>query len=144
MRTGWANRWSQIGVLSFTEVTSWGILYYAFPVFLAPMQRELHWSMTTLTGAYSLALLVSGFAGLFVGRWLDRARSPHALMALGAFLSVIGLGLWATVSTLASFYFLQPCLAPLSCVRRITPGAPGHSGNWCWPLSWGRRRSRRS
>ncbi len=100
------HRWGQVGVLSFTEVTSWGILYYAFPVFLAPMQRELHLSQASLTGAYSLALLVSGIAGLLVGRWLDHARSPRALMALGALLGVAGLVLWARVSALGGFYGL--------------------------------------
>ncbi|MBA3822360.1 MAG: MFS transporter [Ktedonobacterales bacterium] len=104
--TGWAHPWGQVGVLSFTEVTSWGILYYAFPVFLAPMGRELHWSQASLTGAYSLALLVSGIAGLLVGRWLDHARNPRALMAVGALLGVAGLVLWARVSTLGGFYGL--------------------------------------
>jgi hypothetical protein len=27
--------------LSLTEMTSWGVLYYAFTVFLTPMQQEL-------------------------------------------------------------------------------------------------------
>lgn len=39
-----------------------GILFYSFAVFLAPMQADLGWSVAQLTGAYSLALLVSGVA----------------------------------------------------------------------------------
>jgi PII-like signaling protein len=38
----WGTRgWRIVGALSITETVSWGILYYAFAVFLIPMQREL-------------------------------------------------------------------------------------------------------
>ncbi|HEX2279740.1 MAG TPA: hypothetical protein VHN13_21850, partial [Candidatus Tectomicrobia bacterium] len=52
--------WGMVLTLALTETTSWGILYYAFTVFLTPMQGELGWSRATLTGAFSLALLLSG------------------------------------------------------------------------------------
>jgi hypothetical protein len=39
-----------------------GILYYGFAVFLIPIQRELAFSTTELTGAFSVALFVSGIA----------------------------------------------------------------------------------
>jgi hypothetical protein len=47
------------GTLALTETVSWGVLYYAFGIFLVPMQEELGWSRTALTGAYSVGLLVS-------------------------------------------------------------------------------------
>ena len=49
--------WAIVGALSVTETVSWGILYYAFAVFLLPMERELGFSTAELTGAFSLALL---------------------------------------------------------------------------------------
>ena len=74
----WRTRaWGIVGALSVTETVSWGILYYAFAVFLLPMQRELGYSAAQLTGAFSLALLVSAVAGIAVGRHLDR-HSPRA------------------------------------------------------------------
>ena len=36
-----ARAWAIVAALSVTETVSWGILYYAFAVFLVPMQREL-------------------------------------------------------------------------------------------------------
>ncbi|HEX5166270.1 MAG TPA: hypothetical protein VFV93_12790, partial [Thermomicrobiales bacterium] len=51
--------WVILLTLSFTEVTSWGILYYSFSVFLTPMQDELGWSIAQMTGAYSAAILIS-------------------------------------------------------------------------------------
>src|SRR5260370_34286702 len=67
----------------FTEMASWGVLYYVFTVFLEPMQRSLGWSTAELTGALSLALLWSGIAALPFGRWLDRYGS-RLLMTTGS------------------------------------------------------------
>ena len=60
--------WVQTAVLGLTETVSWGIVYYAYAVLIAPMQREMGWSTSTVTGAYSLALALSGLAAFPVGR----------------------------------------------------------------------------
>lgn len=101
-----AAAWSQVITLALTEITSWGILYYTFSLFLGPMEHELHWNQASLTGAYSLALLVSGLMAVPIGRWLDRMRTPRALMAAGSLLGVVALVVWATVSSLPVFYGL--------------------------------------
>jgi MFS family permease len=98
--------WSQVITLSLTEITSWGILYYTFSLFLGPMEHELHWNQASLTGAFSLALLVSGLMAVPIGRWLDRVRTPRALMAAGSLLGVAALVIWATVTSLPAFYAL--------------------------------------
>jgi hypothetical protein len=41
-RTGYYG-WRIAATLAVTETVSWGVLYYAFAVFLAPMQRDLGW-----------------------------------------------------------------------------------------------------
>ena len=56
-----------MAALSVTETVSWGVLYYAFSVFLVPMRDELGLSTAQLTGAFSLALLVAGAAAIVVG-----------------------------------------------------------------------------
>jgi MFS family permease len=98
-----ARAWAIVAALSVTETVSWGILYYAFAVFLVPMRRELGWSPVELTGAFSAALVVSALAGVLVGRWLD-SHGPRGLMTLG---SVLGAGLvvaWSRVESLPGFY----------------------------------------
>ena len=97
--------WVVVGTLATTETISWGILYYAFAAFLAPMQQELGWSTAALTGAYSLALLVSGLAAVPVGRWVDR-HGPRLLMTLGSIGGAILLLAWARVDSLPGFYLL--------------------------------------
>ncbi len=101
-----AAAWSQVITLALTEITSWGILYYTFSLFLGPMEHELHWNQASLTGAYSLALLASGLMAIPIGRWLDRMRTPRALMAAGSLLGAAALVIWATVTSLPTFYGL--------------------------------------
>ncbi|HEY3083566.1 MAG TPA: MFS transporter, partial [Chloroflexota bacterium] len=61
--------WTIVAVLAVTETVSWGVLYYAFAVFQVPMQHELGWSKSELTGAFSVALATSALAAFPVGRW---------------------------------------------------------------------------
>ena len=75
--------WVLVLVLGLTETVSWGVLYYAFTVFVRPMEAELGWSRAAVSGAFSLAVLTSGVAAVPVGRWLDR-HGPRALMTAGA------------------------------------------------------------
>ena len=95
--------WVLVAVLAVTETVSYGVLQYAFPVFLAPMQAELGWSRTAMTGAFSLASLVSGFAAIPAGRWVDR-HGARGLMTAGSVASALLLLAWAAVDGLAAFY----------------------------------------
>jgi predicted MFS family arabinose efflux permease len=102
----WRTRaWGIVGALSVTETGWWGILYYAFAVFLLPMQQELGYSAAQLTGAFSLALLVSAVAGVAVGRHLDR-HSPRPLMTAGSITGMVLVLAWSQVHGLAAFYLL--------------------------------------
>jgi MFS family permease len=97
--------WVMVAALAVTETVSWGILYYAFSVFLVPMRSSLGWSDATLTGAYSLGLLVSGFAAPFVGRWIDR-RGPRWLMTAGSLLGVALVLAWSQVGSVLVWYLI--------------------------------------
>src|SRR5688572_13616062 len=91
--------------LALTETISWGILYYAFSVFLTPMETALGWTRAELTGGFSLALLVMGAMAFPVGAWIDRhgARLMMTAGSIGAALLVIA---WSQVSSLAAFYLI--------------------------------------
>jgi MFS family permease len=89
--------------LSAAQLVSWGVLYYSFAVFVRPIERETGWSRTAVTGAFSLALLVSGLAAVAVGQWIDR-RGTRLLMASGTALAVALLVAFATVRSLPALY----------------------------------------
>jgi MFS family permease len=73
--------------LCITQITSWGVLYYAFPVALQSITQDTGWSATAASGAFSAGLIVSAVAGIPVGRWLDRF-GPRRVMTLGSLLAV--------------------------------------------------------
>ena len=98
-------RWLLAITLGFTETVSWGVLFYAFSVFVEPMEAELGWTRAELTGAFSLALIVLAVAGVGVGHWLDR-RGPRLLMTAGSILGVALMLAWSQVRDLGPFYAL--------------------------------------
>jgi sugar phosphate permease len=97
--------WVLVGALSLAEMTSWGVLYYSFSVFLVPMQQELGWSRSAIVGAFSLAFLLSGLAGVPIGRWLDR-HGPRLLMTVGSIAAALLVLAWGGVANLATFYLI--------------------------------------
>lgn len=106
-RRGWGQDlyygWYIVAALAVTETISWGILYYGFAVFLTPMERELGWSRPSVTGAFSLALLLSGLAAPLVGRWIDR-NGPRLLMTAGSIAATLLVLAWSRVASLTAFY----------------------------------------
>src|SRR5439155_5955133 len=45
--------WWMVAGLALTELVSWGVLVYAFSVFVVPMRAEFGWSTAQLNGAYT-------------------------------------------------------------------------------------------
>ena len=67
-----------LAVLGLTQIVSWGVLYYAFPVLAPSISRDTGWSTPSVTAAFSLALVTSAAVGL-AGRSAPRpARSCAA------------------------------------------------------------------
>lgn len=95
--------WILAVVLGFTETVSWGVLYYAFSVLIPPTIQELGWSRAEISGALSVMLLVSGVAGLAVGRWLDE-HGPRLLMTAGSIIAIPLVLAWSQARDLAFFY----------------------------------------
>jgi MFS family permease len=91
--------------LAVTETISWGIIYYSFSVFLTPMQADLGWTRSELTGGFSLALLVAGAMAFPVGAWLDR-HGPRLLMTVGAIAASMLVIAWSQVTDLTTFYLI--------------------------------------
>jgi MFS family permease len=91
-----------VAVLCVTEITSWGILYYAFPVLAGAITADTGWSPTATMGAFSAGLVVTGLAGVRAGRLLDR-HGPRPVMTAGSLLAVPALVLVALAPTRAAF-----------------------------------------
>ena len=97
--------WVLVGTLGVTETISWGVLYYAFTVYLTPMASELGWSRGEITGAFSVAVLLAGLAAVPAGRWLDR-NGPRLLMTVGSIIATLLVLAWSQVSNLTELYVI--------------------------------------
>ncbi len=92
-----------LAALCVTEIVSWGVLYYAFPVLVGSLSAETGWSVAAATGAFSLGALVSAGAGVPVGRLIDR-HGPRGVMTAGSVLGVLGAVAVALAPSLPLFY----------------------------------------
>ncbi|MCZ4560768.1 MFS transporter [Rhodococcus sp. IEGM 1401] len=92
-----------LSVLCVTEITSWGILYYAFPVLSPAISADTGWSTTSIVAAFSISQFVAALVGVPVGRILDR-RGPRWVMSAGSILAIPALVLIATSPTLPLFF----------------------------------------
>jgi MFS family permease len=89
--------------LGIGQCVNWGILYYAFAVLVQPLAQELGVATWVVTGAYSLALLVSAAAAPAVGRWGDRDRGPLMMHAGGIGAATL-LAAWTQMPNVVSLY----------------------------------------
>ena len=85
-RTGHGPR-AALPALCATQITSWGIVYYAFPVLYPQITADTGWAATATIAAFSGALLVSAVAGIPIGRILNH-RGPRTVTS-GSVLGVV-------------------------------------------------------
>lgn len=94
-----------ITALGLGQLVNWGVLYYAFAVLLLPVQHELGVPGWVVTGAFSLALLVSAVLAPAVGRWSDRGHAPRAIL-LGGVGGAALLAIWAWSPGVVTLYLV--------------------------------------
>lgn len=97
--------WRVVLILSVTELASWAVLYYAFTVFVTPMHQSLGWSVPTVTGAFSLALVCNGVAGLGIGYLVDR-QGVRGVMTIGSAAAVLLLVAWSQTASIGAYYLI--------------------------------------
>ena len=97
--------WRLVFALAAAQLVSWGSIYYSFSLFVVPMEAELGWSRTSLNGALSFGLLLSGLAAYPIGAGIDRSGGRW-VMSLGSALAVVLLAAWSRVTSLETFYVI--------------------------------------
>ena len=91
-----------VAVLCITEIVSWGILFYAFPVLSTTIRDTEGWSLPWLVACFTAAQLVAAATGLWVGRHID-AYGPRRVMTAGSILGVLAVVAIASAPTLWLF-----------------------------------------
>lgn len=91
--------------LAVAEILVWAAFYYSFPALILIWERDLGWTKTELSGAFTLALLVSAVLAPFVGRLIDRGFAER-VFAGGAALGALLLVALSAVTALWQFYLV--------------------------------------
>ena len=81
----------------------WAAMYYAFPALLPEWERDLGWSKTELSVAFTLSLLVSAALVPVAGRLIDRGLA-RAIFTGSAVLGAVLLALLSAVTEPWQFY----------------------------------------
>jgi MFS family permease len=97
-----------LAALCVTEIVSYGVIYYAFPVLAVQITAGTGWSRTAVTAAYSAGNLAGAAAGIPAGRLLQR-HGPRAVMTVS---SVLGVASVAGIAAAPTYWwFLTAWLA---------------------------------
>jgi hypothetical protein len=89
--------------LAIGQLVSWGTIYYAFSLFVVPMEYAPGWSRTATNAALSAGLLVSGVAAYPVGVWIDRGRG-RAVTVGGSLLASAMMAIWSPTQSFAMLF----------------------------------------
>ena len=95
--------WWIVLVVSILSTYGAGIFYYGFSTFVKPVVNELAWSMTMVSGAFSIYRLEAGIAAPIVGYLLDRIGAQKLVFS-GGLVMGIGFIYLSYVNTVLPFY----------------------------------------
>jgi len=126
--------WWVVALTFFAQYMGWGLVGWAFALFLVPMEVATGWGREALSLGVSLRLAMAGLASPFVGALMDRKGGARMLVVAGGLvggLSTVLLGamdhLWqyyllfgvvGGLATSATFDMLAPVVVPKWFVRR--------------------------
>jgi MFS family permease len=100
---------SAVIALGIGQCVNWGVLYYAFAILVVPIERELAVPTWIVTGAFSLALLVSAIAAPAIGRSADRDRGTWLIQGGGIAAAAL-LVVWASIPGVLTTYVVWAAL----------------------------------
>lgn len=97
--------WVLMVVLGITTIISYGTTQYLFGVLVVPLDATFHWGRASISGAYTLGLIIAGLLGVPIGYLVDR-RGARLLMSVGSALAALALFGLARMAALWQFYLL--------------------------------------
>lgn len=77
---GRLRHWWPVVLLGALTVGSYGVVVYAFGVFIGPIHQSTGWSVGALSGAFTLSLLLGGGVAPAAGWMLDRSGGRPVLL----------------------------------------------------------------
>ena len=90
--------WKVVAACFVLLSTSSGLGFYGLAVYLNTFSRELGWDVSSVSLATTVFFLVSGLAGVFVARVIDRVDA-RIVVCVGAVIGAISLALFGQVQS---------------------------------------------
>lgn len=81
--------WWIVGATFYSSLIFSGCIYFAFSLFVKPLQAEFGWDRSTIMAAFTFLFMTIGIASPFAGKALDR-YGPKMMMSLGTLVVAIG------------------------------------------------------
>jgi MFS family permease len=91
-----------VGLSFLMLMMMWGT-YYSFGVFFKPILAEFGWTRATISGASSIAMLMSGLFAIATGRLTDKF-GPRLVLTVCGLLLGVGYLLMSKITTVWQFY----------------------------------------
>jgi sugar phosphate permease len=95
--------------LGIAQICSYGTIYYAFPLIVVAMQRELGWSKSDVYGALTIGLLLAAALAYPVGLAIDRGHGKR-VMVWGSLTAAVLFIAWSFVQSLFIFYLIAAAM----------------------------------
>lgn len=101
LRVAMAGRAPSVHALGAAQLIAWGVTFYAIPPLLPDVGAALDVSMSALSVAMTVGLVLNAFASLSVARWIarDGARGPMLAGSVVASLALVVLASSPTAAT---------------------------------------------
>jgi MFS family permease len=85
------------------QTVIWAAMYYSFPALLPEWERDLGWSKTEISGAFTVSLVIAAVLAPMAGRLIDRGAA-RLIHPGGAVLGAVLLAALSQVTELWQFY----------------------------------------
>jgi MFS family permease len=112
--------WKMVWALAISTTVAYGVLYYAFAVFVKSMELELHWNRAQTSGAVSLSFVLGALISPLLGRLTDR-HGARGLMTFGTVIAAVLVFSWSRVSSLPMLYVIFAALGMTSSATFYDP-----------------------
>ena len=81
------------------------LVFYTFGIFLVPLTAEFNWERGALSGAFSMAILLTGLFSILSGRLSDK-YGPRVLVTVGGLSVGVGFLLMSQINSLWQAYLI--------------------------------------
>ena len=112
--------WKMVWALAISTTVAYGVLYYAFAVFVKSMELELGWNRAQTSGAVSLSFVIGALVSPLLGRLTDR-HGARGLMTIGTIVAALLVFAWSRVVNLPMLYVVFAALGMTSSATFYDP-----------------------